>query len=169
MKKRRFFSSALIVMLFIIQPVFTQAETVTNTMDVSANVPVYVTAVVQPLEFGDLSLSEMTAANTTITVAAPVDTLLECRLDGGLYWNGVRRIYNGGGITGYIIYKLYDDPGYGVVDEWGDDGAGTGALPSVTWTQGTGDEVLTVYGRAWNSAGKEPGAYSDVVTVDVLY
>ncbi|UCE19197.1 MAG: spore coat protein U domain-containing protein [Gemmatimonadota bacterium] len=146
----------------------------TTTMNVQATVPEAVTVSASPLDFGPLSASNYTYANSTITVNAASGLPYHIAIDAGQhYFFNFRHVEVSGG-TATVTYWLFKDDSYGLDQEWGDSDYGNtfpeGSSSGPHTGDGT-DQVHTVYGRAHQFGGsiRPAGTYTDAVTVTVHY
>jgi spore coat protein U-like protein len=136
---------------------FTVQTTVVASCSVAANA----------LNFGSTVPTPITAdvdATTTISATCSINTPYYVALDAGTGPGATHRLRRMSGAGGTVDYAMYTDAGRTTL--WGDGANGTSKRAAT----GTGrPQTLTVYGRI--PAGQSPaaGAYTDVVTVTVLF
>ncbi|UCE19198.1 MAG: spore coat protein U domain-containing protein [Gemmatimonadota bacterium] len=144
----------------------------TTTMNLQATVPEAVTVSASPLDFGPLSASDYTYANSTITVNAASGITYHIAIDAGQHFISIWRKLERSGGTEEVSYGLYKDQSYGVDQEWSDSDYGNtypdGSSSGPHTGDGT-DQVHNVYGRASAFVSNPAGTYTDVVTVTVHY
>lgn len=142
-----------------------------SSLNLSTTVIGMCTVSATPLNFPYVDASTTTFANGSVIVNCTLNTPYTIALDGGLHYlaSGSRAIYDNSGNG--IPYVLYSN--VGLSSQWGDSGA-TNPYPSVPDTGTGADQEHIVYGALLvaNSFGtniNNPGIYSDIVTVSVIY
>jgi spore coat protein U-like protein len=146
------------------------AATATTTFAVTATVLKNCTVSALPLAFGNYTpLGGALAVNTTVSVSCTSTTTFNTELTAGATAGSTiaqRLLNDGAGHT--LQYNLYTTAGLST--PWGTT-IGTNTVAGVGAGMGT-PVVQTVYGQLVDSAANQavpPGAYSDTITVNVVY
>jgi spore coat protein U-like protein len=163
------YRSGLFAALFAIPVAMTagnvaQAATATTTFPVSATVIKACIVSATPLAFGnyDPTAASPTDATSTLSVLCTVGTTYTVGLTQGTASGATvttRKMANGANL---LNYALYQDSGR--TTNWGNSGSETAAA-----TAPVGANALTVYGRITAGQNVPIGAYSDTITVNVVY
>ncbi len=168
---KRLFTIVLCTLMVLVAGMAWSAQQ-TAQMQITAQVPQAVTVSVTNLDFGNLSFSSNTPAQSTITVTASNGVNYSIGIDGGQHVGGGRHLQDSG--TNQVLYELFMDSSY--ANTWGDDCAGGtytmgGLATCMTGLTGTGSaQSHTVYGLITTLAPTQPaGSYTDTVTVTVVY
>ena len=133
---------------------------VSNSCQISLQAPA-------DLAFGSVDgLDAAVDASTTISLQCPGNLSWKLGLSDGVHaLAGQRRMADGSG--NFVAYELYRDGARS--QRWGNDTAGGSNTVNGSGAVQVNPTVLTVYGRVPTQAAQPPGAYTDTVTVTLVY
>ena len=140
------------------------AAQVSDTLSVSANVPVVCSLSTSPVNFGNYSAID-TYANGSVHVTCNIGISYTVSLSTGISGTYTPRTLASFGYYDTLNYNLYTSAAYTTI--WGD---ATGVTGVISDTGNGSAQTQTVYG--WIPAGQAAqanGTYSDSVTVTVTY
>jgi len=166
-RNRRHLVLAALFAVAALIPAGADAQVVTSTLAVSANVTANCTVSVAPVEFGPydpLGTHASTAldAEGGVTVACTKGSVPVIALGaGGNPASPMRQMSNGSG--GLLQYQLFQDTGRN--DVWATGADAYTALPAPSKVART----FTVYGRVASGLDPVPGTYGDTVVVTVNF
>lgn len=167
MKKNKIIKALLASGLSLLFLGNAQADVMTTTFNVSANILNPCTISATDMLFGDVTLSVGATATSEITLNCPSQITAYLRLNGGNHYSdGDRHLMQTVAGSDYLVsYELYSD--IGMTEPFLPESSGP--FGGVGFTTEGGSWIVPVYGKIPVQAGKPGGTYTDIIQVTVDY
>lgn len=167
MKKNKIIKALLASGLSLLFLGNAQADVMTTTFNVSANILNPCTISATDMLFGDVTLSVGATATSEVTIDCPTTINAYLRLNGGTHYSdGDRHLMQTVGGSDYLVsYELYSD--IGMTEPFLPDSSGP--FGGVGFISEGGSWIVPVYGKIPVQAGKPGGTYTDIIQVTVDY
>ncbi len=167
MKKNKIIKALLASGLSLLFLGNAQADVMTTTFNVSANILNPCTISATDMLFGDVTLSVGATATSEITLNCPSQITAYLRLNGGNHLaSGQRYLSQTVGGNDYLVsYNLYSD--VGMTEPFNPESSGP--FGGVGFTTEGGSWIVPVYGEIPIQSGQPGGTYTDIIQVTVDY